>query len=218
MILYGSSLSPFVRKTLAFAAEKGVELELRPTGSAPGQPSEEFLEASPLRKMPALRDGDYSLSDSSAIVQYLEALRPEPALIPTDPKLRGKAIWFDEFADTILVACGAKIFFNLIVAPRFLGMPGDPEAAKQAELNDLPPILDYLEKVAPGDGGYLVGDRLTLADIAVASPFANFRHTSTRVSPDKYPRTVAYVDRILARPSFAPWIAQETAILEKQPA
>ena len=30
MILYGSSLSPFVRKVLAFAAEKGIELEARP--------------------------------------------------------------------------------------------------------------------------------------------------------------------------------------------
>ena len=103
-------------------------------------------------------------------------------------------------------------------APRFLGRPGDIEAAKQAELNDLPPILDYLEETVPGEGGYLVGDRLTLADIAVAGPFANFRHTKTRVDPERYPRTVAYVDRILARPSFAPWIERETAFLAKSAA
>ena len=217
MILYGSSLSPFVRKVLAFAGEKGIAVDLRSTGNF-ADPKAEYLEASPFRKMPALRDGDFTLADSSAIVHYLEAFQPDPALIPADAKHRGKAIWFDEFADTILIACGAKIFFNLIVAPRFLGRPGDADAAKQAELNDLPPILDYLEKVVPGDGGYLVGDKLTLADISVASPFANFRHTSTRVCPDKYPRTVAYVDRILSRPSFAPWIEQERAILEKQPA
>jgi glutathione S-transferase len=216
MILYGSSLSPYVRKVLAFACEKGIELELRPSGLQDRPP--EFLEASPFKKMPALIDGDYSLADSSAIIHYLEAKQSEHALIPSDPKLRGKAIWFDEFADTILVACGAKIFFNLIVAPRFLGMPGDPEAAQQAELNDLPPILDYLERTVPDEGGYLVGDRLTLADIAVASPFANFRHTNTKVCPERYPRTVAYVDRILARPSFAPWVEREAAILAKQPA
>ena len=218
MILYGSSLSPFARKVLAFAGEKGIELELRPTGSAPGQPSEEFIAASPFRKMPAFRDGDYTLADSSAIVHYLEAKHPDPALIPTDPQLRGKTIWYEEFADTILVSCGAKIFFNLIVAPRFLGKPGDEEAARQAELNDLPPILDYLEKVVPDDGGYLVGDQLTLADIAVASPFANFRHTQTRVDPERYPRTVAYVERVLARPSLAPWIEREAAILSKEAA
>ena len=216
MIIYGSSLSPYVRKVLAFAAEKGVEVELKGTGFP--NHSDEFLEASPFRKMPALRDGDYTLADSSAIVHYIEAKHPEPRLIPEDPKLRGKTIWFEEFSDTVLFSCGAKIFFNLIVAPRFMGRPGDLEAAKQAELNDLPPILDYLEKVVPGDGGFLVGDRLTLADLAVAGPFANFRHTETKVCPERYPRTVAYVDRILARPSFAQWVERETAMLAKVPA
>jgi glutathione S-transferase len=218
MILYGSSLSPYARKVLAFAGEKGIELELRPTGSAPGQPSEDFIAASPFRKMPAFRDGDYTLADSSAIVHYLEAKYPDPPLIPADPKLRGKAIWYEEFADTILVTCGSKIFFNRIVAPRFLGKPGDEDAAREAELNDLPPILGYLEKVAPDAGGYLVGDQLTLVDIAVASPFANFRHTQTRVDTERYPRTVAYVERILARPSLAPWIERETAFLARQAA
>lgn len=216
MILYGSSLSPYVRKVLAFAGEKGIELDLQPTGFP--NPGPEFLEASPFRKMPAFRDGDYTLADSSAIIHYLEAKHPQPALIPADPKLRGKAIWFEEFADTILVSCGAKIFFNLIVAPRFLGKPGDEEAARQAELNDLPPILDYLERTVPDGGGYLLGDALTLADLAVAGPFANFRHTKTNVDPERYPRTVAYVDRILARPSLAPWIEREMAMLSQQAA
>lgn len=216
MILYGSSLSPYVRKVLAFAAEKGIELDLQPTGFPNHSP--EYLEASPFRKMPAFRDEDYTLADSSAIIHYLEAKFPEPTLIPSDPKLRGKTIWFEEFADTILVSCGAKIFFNLIVMPRFMGKPGDDEAARQAELNDLPPILDYLERTVPGDGGYLVGEALTLADLAVAGPFANFRHTKTKVDPERYPRTIAYADRILARPSFAQWVERETAYLEKEPA
>jgi glutathione S-transferase len=216
MIIYGSSLSPYVRKVLAFAAEKGIEFDLQPTGFPNHSP--EYLEASPFRKMPALRDGDYTLPDSTAIVHYLEAKHPDPELIPSEPKLRGKTIWYEEFADTILVACGAKIFFNRIVAPRFMRRPGDLEAAEQAELNDLPPILDYLEKIVPTDDGYVVGDRLTLADIAIAGPFANFRHTQTKVCPEKYPRTVAYVDRILARPSLAQWVERETAMLATESA
>jgi glutathione S-transferase len=216
MILYGSSLSPYVRKVLAYAGEKGIELELK--SAAPGDPNPDFRAASPFGKMPGFRDGDYTLADSSAIIHYLEAKHPEPALIPSDPELRGKTIWFEEFADTILVTCGAKIFFNRIVAPRFMGRPGDLEAAEAAELNDLPPILDYLEKVVPDDGGYLVGDKLTLADIAVAGPFANFRHTETNIDPARYPRTVAYVERILARPSLAHWVERETAFLAAQAA
>ncbi len=64
----------------------------------------------------------------------------------------------------------------------------------------------------------MVGDSLTLADIAVAGPFANFRHTNTHVDAEIYPRTVAYVDRILARPSFAPWVEREAAFLAKEAA
>lgn len=216
MILYGSSMSPFVRKVLAYCGERNIEVELQPTGFPNHLP--EYLEASPFRRMPALRDGDYLLADSSAIIHYLEAKYPDRPLIPADARLRGKTIWFEEFADTILFACGAKIFFNLVVAPRFLGRPGDPEVAAAAERDELPPILDYLEKVAPDEGGYLVGDRLTLADIAVAGPFANLRHTRTNVDPERYPRTLAYIDRILSRPSFAQWVEREAAYLAKEPA
>lgn len=216
MILYGSSLSPYVRKVLAFAAEKGIELELRPTGFPNHLP--EYLEASPFKKMPALRDGDYVLADSSAIIHYFEAKQPDPPLIPAEPKLRGKAIWFEEFADTIVVPCGAKIFFNRIVAPRFMGKPCDEEAVQAAERDELPPVLDYLEKVVPADGGYMVGDALTIADIAVASPFANFRHTNTHIDRERYPRTVAYVERIMGRPSIAQWVERETAMLSTQAA
>ena len=216
MILYGSSLSPFARKVLAYAGEREIELELQPTGFPNHSP--EFLEASPFKKMPALRDGDYVLADSSAIIHYLEAKFPERPLIPADPELRGKTIWFEEFGDTIVCACGAKIFFNRIVAPRFIGRPGDLAAAEASERDDLPPILDYLEKIVPEESGFLVGDSLTLADIAVAGPFANFRHAEVEVDAGRYPRAVAYIDRILSRPSFAQWIERETAFLAKQAA
>lgn len=214
MILYGSSLSPFVRKVLAFAGEKGIELELQPTGSAPGQPSEEFLAASPLRKMPALRDGDFTLADSSAIIQYLEALHPEPNLIPTEPRARGRTIWFDEYGDTVVMGCGGKMFFNRVVAPRFLRRPGDSSVADAAERDELPPIMDYLESVVPQDG-FLVEDRITLADISIASPMANLPYMGCAIDPQPYPRLSAYVERILARPSFAPWIEREKEILAR---
>ena len=213
MILYGSSLSPFVRKVLAYAAEKGIELDVQPVG--PGDPNPDFRAASPFGKIPACADGDYCLPDSSAIIHYLEAGHPEPALIPADPKLRGRTLWFEEFADSILAGCGTKMFFNRVVAPRFLKRPGDENAAAAAERDELPPILDYLETVVPDDGGYLVGDGLTLADIAVASPFVNLGHLGCDLDRARHPRTCAFVERILARPSFATWIERETAFLAR---
>jgi len=218
MILYGSSLSPFVRKVLAFAGEKGIELDLQRTGAGFGNPDPAFAAASPFRKMPALEDGDFRLADSSAIIHYLEAKHPDPAMIPADPEQRGKVIWFDEFADTILAACGAKMFFNRIVSPVFIGRPGDLDIANKAQRDELPLILDYIESVVPAGEGYLVGDRLTLADIAVASPFANLDHLGCDIDGDRYPRTIAFIDRILSRPSFAPWIEREKGMLAKMTA
>ena len=210
MILYGNSLSPFVRKVLAYAAEKGLALELKPGGMGSGGP--DFLEASPFRKMPAFRDGEFCISDSTAIITYLEAKYPEPALIPLAPEARARTIWFEEFADTILFGCGAKMFFNRLVSPRFLKQPGNLGVADAAERDELPPIVDYLERTVP-DSGFLVEDRLTLADIAVASPFANLDHIGVIVDPATHPRTAAYVAGILARPSFAAIIAGEKAFL-----
>ena len=210
MILYGSTMSPFVRKVAAFAAEKGIALELVPVGI--GDPNPEFRAASPFVKMPALIDGDYALADSSAIVHYLEALHPDPELIPADPRLRGRTIWFDEWSDTLLFACGAKMFFNRVVAPRFLGRDGDLVAADAAERDELPPLLDYLEGQIPASG-FLVGDRLTLADIAVASPFANFAHCGAAVDAARYPKVTAYIAAILGRDSFSAMVARETAFL-----
>ena len=212
MIVYGSSMSPFVRKVLAFAAEKGIEVEAKPLGMGADDP--DFLAASPFRKMPAFRDGDFAISDSSAIIAYLDAIQPEPSLIPAEAKARARTIWYDEFSDTLLAACGGKMFFNRIVAPVFMKREGDLAAADAAECNELPPLLDYLERVIP-ESGFLVEDRLTLADIAVASPFANFRLLGLALDAARWPRTLAYADAILARPSFKAWTDREAAFMAK---
>lgn len=214
MIVYGSSVSPFVRKVLAYATERGIAVEARQT--APNSPDPDFVAASPFRKIPAIRDGDFCLCDSSAIIHYLEAKYTDEPLIPAEPEARGKVVWFDEFADTILVACGGKMFFNRIVGPLFMGVPGDAAVADKAEKEELPPIFAYLESVATDD--FLVGGALTLADIAVASPFVNLAHLG--IAPDRalYPRLSAYVDRMLSRPSFAPLVETETAFLQKMKA
>jgi glutathione S-transferase len=99
-----------------------------------------------------------------------------------------------------------------------MGRPGDENAAQAAERDELPPILDYVETVVPDGEGYLVGDRLTLADIAVASPFANFRHCNVGIDEARYPKLTRYAASILARPSFAPLVEREAAYLERQPA
>lgn len=208
MLIHGSSLSPFVRKTMAFATEKGLTFENKV--GRPGSPDPEFLEISPFKKIPGFQDGDFKISDSSAIVTYLEAAYPEPNLIPLEPKARARTIWFEEFADSIFVGAAGKIFFNLVVGPRFMGVESDMAAVEKATREEMPPVLDYLEKIAP-ESGFLIEDRLTLADIAVASPFANLMHAGFDFA--KWPKAKAWADSILARPSFETVIAKERAFL-----
>jgi glutathione S-transferase len=210
MIVYGATLSPFVRKTLAAAAEKGIEIDHQTPPF--GQPHPEFEAASPFRKIPALKDGDFTVCDSSAIIHYFEGTKPEPALIPSDAKDRARVIWFEEFADTIVVSAAGAMFFNRVVAPMFLKQPGDEEAALKGE-KAIVPVLDYLEGIVPEPGGYLVGDRLTLADLAVASPFANLRHLKFDLS--NWPKTKAWTDAMLERPSFKEMVDRESRIFAR---
>lgn len=218
MILYGSTLSPFVRKTLAFAAEKGVTLEVVPAGLGRGGPA--FEECSPFGKMPGFRDPgadagkDFTISDSTAICAYLDAKFPDPALIPADPIARARTIWYEEFADTIVMKAGGAMFFNRFVAPRVLKRDGDEAAAAAAERDELPPILDYLERVIP-ESGFLVDDRITLADVAVASPFVNLDHIGVAIDAARWPSATRYLAAILARPSFAPLVAAEQAMIAR---
>ncbi len=212
MILYGASLSPFVRKTMAYIAEKGLTVEHKPVGLGSEDPA--FLAASPFRKIPGFEDGDFRISDSTAIITYLETKHPAPPMFPASPAGRARVVWYEEFADTILIGCMGKMFFNRLVSPMFLGKPGDLALADKAETEELPPLLDYLEGVIPASG-HLVEDTLTLADLAVASPFVNMAHIGVTIDAARHPKTAAFVGAILARPSFAATVAQEKAFLAR---
>ena len=211
MIVHGSTLSPFVRKVMVFAAEKGLAVENKV--APPGPKSAEFLAISPFGKIPAFEDGDFRLCDSSAIVHYLDAQYPEHNLIPVEARARGRTVWFDEYADTIMFAAAAPIFFNRVVAG-LMGMEGDMVAADKAEAEALPPVLAYLERAIPASG-FLVEDRLTLADIAVAAPFVNFSHAGVMIDAAAFPKVTAYAAAMLARPSFATLVEKEKRFLSK---
>nr|WP_306812031.1 glutathione S-transferase family protein [Sphingobium sp. CFD-1] len=205
MIVYGARPSPFVRKVIVFAAEKGLTLDVQPGGF--GQGNEMFAQASPFGKIPGFQDGDFLISDSTAIITYLDTIRPDPNLIPTEAKARARTIWYEEFADTILQPVGMQIFFNRVVAP-FLGLPSDPAAADAAEADRMPELYDYVEGNLP-DSGFLVEDRFTLADIAVACPFINIGYCSDGLEKGHWPRLKAWLQAVRAWPSFTEALAIE---------
>lgn len=211
MIIMGARVSPFVRKVLIFAAEKGIAVEVRPGGF--GQGGEIFAEASPFGKMPALQDGDFLISDSTAIITYMDALHPEPNLIPTEPRARARTIWYEEFGDTIVQDAGRSLFFNRVVAP-FMGIAAHPQVADKAEAESMPGIYDYLEKILP-KSGFLVEDRFTLADISVACPLINVGYCSQGLEAARWPRLAGWLQAMRERPSIAGILAAEGKALSR---
>jgi len=199
MIVFGSSLSPFVRKTLTFIGEKGLSAEHRPV--RPHDASPDFKAVSPLGKIPGFSDGGYKLSDSSAICQYLERKYPSPALFPASPEEVGRMIWLEEFNDTVLVPTAGKVFFQLRVRPMLLKEQPDMGIVDQALTKELPPLFDYLESQISGP--FLVGGKLTLADIAVHCPFVNLKIAGHPVDGGRWPKIAKYIGDLVARPAFA---------------
>lgn len=107
MKLRHGKLSPFVRKVMVAAHEKGLagEIELVPTAVAQGRINEELLALNPIGKIPTLiiEDGE-SVYDSLVIVDYLDQLRPAPLLIPAEGAARRHALTMNAAADGLLVA------------------------------------------------------------------------------------------------------------------
>jgi glutathione S-transferase len=207
MILYGFPLSPFVRKAALVLAEKGLAFDWVP--SNPGKPEEDFLKASPFGKIPALADGDYTLADSTAIAVYLDARNPEPVLIPAEPKARGRAVWFDEAVDTVLVPAGAPMIVHRFLRPVIFGTEGDEEAAKAGEEAVLKP-LDYLEGQLGADG-WLDG-AFSLGDIALASAIKTLGYTNWSIDAARHPKLAAWYGRVGDRPAWQAVAEREAAI------
>jgi glutathione S-transferase len=212
--VYGIAISPFVRKVRVALAEKGIAYDHDPV--IPMNVSPEYRKISPLGKVPAYRDGDKTLADSSVILAYIERVHPNPPLVPSDPYDYARALWFEEYADGGMVPIvGPKIFFERVVNPLFFKQKTDEEIVKKAVEEELPPMFDYLEGQLEPGAKTLVGTQLTVGDIGVASIFVNLFHAGCGVDTKRWPKLAAYVAAVHERPSFKGLIGEERGMLGK---
>ncbi len=172
LVLYGSPLSPFLRKAAGVCMAKGVAFEVE--GVNIFAPPPWFLDISPMKRIPVLRDRSVAeegvagtVPDSSAICAYIEKKHPAPALYPEDPMDYAQALFIEEFADTSLAVAGGIGIFRPIFFAITKGEEPGLEKARDAWANQLPPIFDILERRLDGRA-WFVGDALSIADIAVA--------------------------------------------------
>jgi len=217
LVIYGLKGSPFVRKVQVCLAEKGLEYAFEMASPFPAP--DWFAAISPAKRIPVLRDRSVgtegvagTIPDSSAICAYLERKYPEPALYPRAAFDYGRALWFEEYADTELATRVGLGLFRPLVMAKLFGKEPDVERARKTLREELPPIFDYLE-TSIATRQFLVGDTFGIADIAVASQFVNFNHTGAKLDASRWPSLSTYTERILSRPSFAACIAAERKLL-----
>src|SRR3990167_6197423 len=112
LTVYGAPLSPFVRKVRLCLAEKDLDYALEIILPF-GQPAW-YRELNPLGRIPALKDGDFSLADSSVICQYLEDNYPErTALLGRNAEQRARVRWLEKYSDYELgPLCTFGVFRN----------------------------------------------------------------------------------------------------------
>jgi glutathione S-transferase len=205
IVIHGVGGSPFVRKVRVALAEKGIAYESNPV--MPGMTPDGYAKLHPLKKVPVYQDGDFVLPDSSCILAYLERIQPNPPLLPSDPQEAARALWYEEYSDSKLSETVGPIFFNRFVKKNIFKQEPDEEVIRQ-KLGEIGSLFDYLEGEL-GDAEYLVGNRFTVADIAVGSILVNFEHAGEKVDAGRWPKLAAYVQRIHGRPSFKALIEED---------
>ncbi len=211
--VHGSTGSPFVRKVRAAFAEKGLTTEL--VAMDVFNPPPDFEAMSPLRRIPVLEFADGSgrapLADSSAIVAYLEAAHPEPALFPPDPYERGRAVWIEEYADTVLAyQLGMGVMRPLLGARS--GAAVDQARLDEALGKRLPPLLGYLDG-ALGEAQWFAGPAYSIADLAVAAQLSGLVLVDRLDILDPYGNLARLLGQARRRPAFAAAVAEAMAAL-----
>ena len=210
--VHGAALSPFVRKIRAALAEKG--LDYQHVHIDPVKKTPEFLAISPLGRIPVLTDGDFTCADSSVIATYLDARYPRQALRPQEPEALARTLWLEKFADYELAPLTTFTVFRQRVLSGIRGLAVDESAVSQAMETGLPPLFDYLETQLAGRE-FAAGDRLSIADLALAVQFINLSYGGEAPDAGRWPAITAWLAGITSRASLAPLVSAERPVVEK---
>ncbi|ESR44596.1 glutathione S-transferase Z1 [Citrus sinensis] len=143
---------------------KGLEYEYKAVNLVKGEQfSPEFLKINPIGYVPALVDGDFVVSDSFAILMYLEEKYPQPPLLPSD--LKRKAI---NYQAANIVSSSIQPLQNLAVVKYIEEKAGADERDIWAKTH-IGKGFAALEKLLKDYAGkYATGDEVFLADLCLA--------------------------------------------------
>jgi len=199
MKLYAFPMAPNPRRLLVYMAEKGIKIPIEEVDLMSGKNrTPEFLKKNPLGGLPVLELDDGShLTESLAIMEYLEELHPKPPMIGASPLERARVRELERIAEIGVLSSVGTVFQN--TSPFFAGrVKQSPDAADNARArlaNNLKVLDDRI-----GKGPFVAGERPSIADctLLAALDFGNFAGVS--VDP-AYKNVVRWYAGFKERPS-----------------
>jgi len=191
--LHYHPLSTYSRRVLIALREKGIDGELVPVDMAKGaHRAPEYLALNPYGRVPTLVEDGFVLYESTAILEYLEAAHPTPALVPADARGRALAAMHVKLCDIQLARQTGIIIFP----KRFLPRERWDEAAMAQAKKEIEKHLAIVERQLAGRQ-WMVGDRYGIVEVCY-TPFVEFFPLMEIAPP---PAVAAWTARMLDRPS-----------------
>jgi len=182
MKLYHSARSSASYRVRIAMAHKGISYESRLLNmQAMQHRSPRFLAVNPLALVPALDTGAHILTQSMAIIEYLDEVRPEPALLPADPLDRAYVR-----AVSQLVACEIHPLNNLRTLDYVRGICRTEDAVSawyRHWISDGFTLLETFLARERRHGRHCLGDEITVADCCLVPQVANAQRYECDLSP-----------------------------------
>ncbi|MDJ0844305.1 glutathione S-transferase family protein [Crocosphaera sp.] len=205
--LYHLPISFNSRRVWITLLEKGLSFESVPMKLNGDQLTPEFLALNPFHHIPVLVDDRFSLFESLAILDYLEAKYPHPSLVPSDPQKLGTVKMIN------LVTLNELLPAITPFLRQSMGFITLDESAKNKAQEKTATVLNLFEKTI-GDRSYLVGQTLTLADIVAGTLVELLPQIGLSLSA--YPQLTAWIEQLSQRPSWQETEPQPEQIAEFQ--
>ncbi len=189
--------SPYALSVFVTLREKGIPFELRTVDLDQGAHHETgFADLSITRRVPTLVHGDFTLSESTAIDEYLETISPETPVYPSDVRERARARQVQAWLRSDLAALREDrstqvIFYSPSDAP--LTDAGYAAASK---------LIAIAQSLLP-DGRLSLFDKWCIADVDLALMINRLVYNNDVVPP----ALVEYARRQFLRPAVQEWIA-----------
>jgi glutathione S-transferase len=191
--LYHDPISPNSRRVWITLLEKGLEFDLVEVKLDGEQFKPEFLAISPFHHIPVLIDEDFSMVESLAILDYLEAKYPHLAMLPTNPQDLAIVKMVELATVNELLPATSPLF------PIMLGLgEGEPEKIAQAR-EKVATVLKFFESLLD-DRPFFGSESITLAEPVAGTVIPWLPRGGVDLSD--YPKLTAWCDRLNARPAW----------------